>query len=91
MQDRPVHEGGGLMTWSRFDSEHDSKQYDPKEQQIVAEGISLDAAINMCKQTPFISLFGEAVMEATNPETGKLDEFILDIKVKNIEYTQDNL
>lgn len=78
----------GVRTWTSFEDKSDfEKWYTPdikKINEVFAEGVTIDEAVRLCRQTPVPCLLTAALSEATDPETGRVNEGILEMEIKNL-------
>lgn len=76
----------GVITWTSFPSkEYFNRWYTKdikKRQRVVEEGITSEHAIELASSTPRACTIAAAVQDATNHETGEINQSILDIRLK---------
>ena len=74
----------GVRTRTSFASkaEFDTWWLGNVNQKIVEEDVTDERAIALCQQTPLESLVGAAISDATNPETGRVNLAIAEMKLQ---------
>lgn len=80
----------GAHSWTTFESKEafDILYTDEKREmnEVVAEGISDEECIKMCREcTPLSTRLKVALEESTDSETGETDEFILGLKITEMK------
>jgi hypothetical protein len=81
----------GVITWTAFDSKQHFetwKQENPNaldDQKVIAEGVTQAEAIRMCRSTTIESRVRALMDEATDPDTGIVDEDLLEMSKKDLE------
>ena len=69
----------GIVTWSSFESKAEFDSWfaaegsEQREQEVVAEGITQEEAVALCKKTPLMSYVKAAIEDATDMTTGEVD------------------
>ena len=78
----------GVITWTSFKDEASFKEwYTPeleKRQIVLAKGVTPDEAVKFVGQTPKACYMAACLEDATDPETGEVDQEILEMKLQTV-------
>lgn len=77
----------GCRYWTLFDSKEEFELQDPSDDILpIGEGITEEEAISLCLQASIGSMIRAVQAESTNPSTGRVDEKILDINIRQLAW-----
>ena len=80
----------GVITWTGFKSKEDfDNWYTPDlraKQEVVAEGVSSEVAVDLVRQTPPQCYILAGIEEARDPATGRISLAILEMKMANVAF-----
>ena len=78
----------GVITWTHFDSKTDfdawMERVNLKDQIVVAEGVTIEQAVQLCRETPTEALVAVANAESIDPGTGEVNVEILRFKAQSL-------
>lgn len=78
----------GVRTWTSFRNKaHFEEWYTEgirKKQNIFAEGVTAEKAVEICGQTPFAYRLFAAIDEATDPKTGEIEPLVFNMEMTKI-------
>ncbi len=78
----------GVITWTAFrDKTHFEEWYSKdikKKQRVIDRGVTQDKAVELANQTPLACDIAACFEEATDPDTGEINDYILEMKLKTV-------